>query len=359
MASVTSFTREVIVTVAAKLKHSEIVYEDANEDEFARITHLVVENDKVERSLKLLFALARGVCVVTSEWVYRSLEAGMWLDASPSEVLSHDIIVARARTITANNKAKQSSKNAQSSSSSTQSITFENDYAPKDWGRAVAASMLARKNGDGDGLFSGLAVHVTHPQNTVPLVDPKVLERLITAAGGVTGVSFDRCHVCVSSDAHTVPSSHRQRENYSLGSSSKGVTVLDDEDDEYNDDGAVVVRPDWLFDSLCKYKRQPYDEYELCRPESSADVSSSSSSSSAAALSQSQQSQSQSQLSQKVTSQSMLHRNPLASYSQSFLSQSQSHGDSSVAAGGGGGRNSSGVMMSEEVSQGFASSPDF
>ncbi|CAN7941465.1 unnamed protein product, partial [Ixodes hexagonus] len=50
-----------------------------------RTTHLVVGAGGV-RTLKLLFAMARGCWVLSTNWVYRSLESGRWLDEAPFEL---------------------------------------------------------------------------------------------------------------------------------------------------------------------------------------------------------------------------------------------------------------------------------
>jgi hypothetical protein len=42
-------------------------------------THLIVDNEKPVRTLKVIFAIARGAHVLDVSWVYRSLEAHRWL----------------------------------------------------------------------------------------------------------------------------------------------------------------------------------------------------------------------------------------------------------------------------------------
>lgn len=71
-------TKELVVTAANSLPGFKLC-----SDETAAFTHLVIDDDT--RTLKALFALARGAWVVRSSWVLRSLEAGKWVGEQEHE----------------------------------------------------------------------------------------------------------------------------------------------------------------------------------------------------------------------------------------------------------------------------------
>jgi hypothetical protein len=57
-------------------------------DRASAITHLVVSGDSCKRTIKVLFAIARGAWIVSDTWVFASLENGKWLDEAEYEINS-------------------------------------------------------------------------------------------------------------------------------------------------------------------------------------------------------------------------------------------------------------------------------
>uniref|UniRef100_A0A131Y195 Putative transcriptional regulator brca1 n=1 Tax=Ixodes ricinus TaxID=34613 RepID=A0A131Y195_IXORI len=79
MTSIPPEDREVVRSVVLALGGFQVEAEVT-----PRTTHLVVGG--AVRTLNLLSAMARGCWVLSTDWVYRSLEAGHWLDERPFEL---------------------------------------------------------------------------------------------------------------------------------------------------------------------------------------------------------------------------------------------------------------------------------
>ncbi|CAN8025134.1 unnamed protein product, partial [Ixodes persulcatus] len=113
-------------------------------------THLVVGG--AVRTLNLLSAMARGCWVLSMDWVYRSLEAGHWLDECPFELSEMFPAVRLSRQ-----------------------------------------DRAERRHGEG-GLLAGTGAFYVSPESRPP---PDKLRQLVQILGGKLAPSYLRCNVAL------------------------------------------------------------------------------------------------------------------------------------------------------------------
>jgi microcephalin len=181
-------------------------------------SHVVVE--RPTRTLKVLFALARGAWVVTSEWVARSREAGRWLPEAEFEVAAF----------------------------------------------AGAAAARRHREAGGRGLLRDVVVHVsrelTGARGESPFPAAAVLERLVRAAGGSVARSFTQARVCLAPELSA-------RDYWSAGNEPRVQWPRPLK--------PLVLSPRWLLDSLAAFELRDPDAYRIeqeraCRLEDGSEL---------------------------------------------------------------------------------------
>ncbi len=85
-----SSERDLVLAVAQAVGCADrTLWVAPREEPGARATHVVVDDaEPARRTLRVLFALARGAWLVRASWVHASLEAGVWVDEAPHAVAS-------------------------------------------------------------------------------------------------------------------------------------------------------------------------------------------------------------------------------------------------------------------------------
>lgn len=181
------------------------------------------------RTLKLLYAIARGSWVLHPAWLIASLERRKWLN---EELFESQFFVA----------CRMSRVNRQ-------------QRAPT--------------------LFRGLhclVVPTREPaEGASPPVSSAVLEELLYLAGANIVVHLADAAVIVTHSAEAWRAYRRQMKELGPGSRLRGAIEEDSKQQNENSSEdkkstAVVVNPEWLYDSLTRFMIMPVGAYALDKP---------------------------------------------------------------------------------------------
>jgi len=227
--------------------------------------------EQSSRTLKVLFALARGAWIVSPAWVLTSLENGKWLDEEPFET---------SKFVGAS-KSRKSREEGEGGLLENAGFWLQS-YKPSKKSKTKVEEKEEIKlslGGDEKERYV-LCIHVAD-DNEAP--SSEVLKNLVRTAGGKVASGFFSCDICIAPKDFTPPSSSSSSSlTDTVQTPTADIETERQEDDEIaKKEGSkkrrkekqkkvesqksgwksIVTTPEWLFDSLAQFELQDPSKY--------------------------------------------------------------------------------------------------